>query len=123
MSVDKKSTPPPQSSSSRPQPTSDIDELHARLYADPRFNPPTPSVWKRAALIILAITLLWLGVTLRKPMKRPDVLHAQRYVYAADIAGRILMLRSFISRKGLGPDGCVSGPREEDRAERKMGKR
>lgn len=64
----------------RPEPTSDIDELHARLHADPRFNPPMPSIWKRIVLLIFAATMLWLGMTLRKPMRRPEVVHAQRYV-------------------------------------------
>lgn len=64
----------------RLEPTSDIDELHRRLAEDPRFNPPTPSPWKRAALIILVVFLFWLGITLRKQMARqPEIIYASRY--------------------------------------------
>ncbi len=61
-------------------PTSDINELHARLRADPRFNPPTPSPWKRAALLLVVFVLVWLAFTMRKAlsMEQPDVLYAKR---------------------------------------------
>lgn len=65
----------------RPAPTSDINELHARLRADPRFNPPPPSPWKRAALILFVVFLLWFAYTLRKPLMapfEPKVVHARR---------------------------------------------
>lgn len=82
MSLEKKSTASfqPLSPRARQEPTSDINELHARLHADPRFNPPTPSVWKRIALLVFAFSLLWLGMTLRKPVKGPEVVHTQRCV-------------------------------------------
>lgn len=69
----------------RLEPTSDINELHRRLKADPRFNPPTPSPWKRAALLVLMVGLLWLALSMRLQMKKPaqpEVLHAQRCVHA-----------------------------------------
>lgn len=61
-------------------PTSDINELHARLRADPRFNPPTPSPWKRAALLLVVFALAWLAFTMRKAlsMEPPEVVHARR---------------------------------------------
>ncbi|KAI0323760.1 hypothetical protein GY45DRAFT_1376082 [Cubamyces sp. BRFM 1775] len=67
---------------SRDEPTSDIHELHRRLEGDPRFNPPTPSVWKRVALILFMIALLWLGLKLRvatSQSQQPKVVHASRY--------------------------------------------
>ena len=67
----------------RSEPTSDIAELHRRLDEDPRFNPPTPSPWKRAALILLVVFLFWLGVTMRKQMaKQPEIIHASRSVFS-----------------------------------------
>ncbi|PSS34014.1 hypothetical protein PHLCEN_2v1918 [Hermanssonia centrifuga] len=78
-STDVKSARP--TSRSRLEPTSDIDELHARLQADPRFNPPTPSPWKRIALLLVVAILLWAGVTMRKPhAKASQIVHAKRYV-------------------------------------------
>ncbi|KAI0346253.1 hypothetical protein BDW22DRAFT_1352308 [Trametopsis cervina] len=79
--IDSTDSPSPPAPRVRLPPTSDIDELHARLHADPRFNPPTPSIWKRVSLVILVVVLFWLGVTLRKPLMRPppEVLHAERY--------------------------------------------
>lgn len=63
----------------RLEPTSDIDELHARLHADPRFNPPTPSAWKRIALLALVFALFYFGVRMRVQMaQQPEVVHAKR---------------------------------------------
>jgi hypothetical protein len=71
-------------------PTSDIKELHARLRADARFNPPTPSVWTRLALITLVVTLLWLAVSMRAAMARtPESLQQQWYVYVSEF--RVLL--------------------------------
>jgi len=33
---------------------------------DPRFNPPTPSPYARAALLIFVVFLFWLAFTLKK---------------------------------------------------------
>ncbi|PIL32353.1 hypothetical protein GSI_05599 [Ganoderma sinense ZZ0214-1] len=68
----------------REEPTSDVRELHRRLAQDPRFNPPTPSPWKRIALIVFLISLLYLGLKLRlnaiqKLETEPSVVHANRY--------------------------------------------
>ena len=69
----------------RQEPTSDVRELHRRLAQDPRFNPPTPSPWKRIALIVFLFSLLYLGLKLRlnaiqKLEAEPSVVHANRYV-------------------------------------------
>ncbi|KAI9001461.1 hypothetical protein BD414DRAFT_34824 [Trametes punicea] len=67
---------------SREEPTSDIHELHRRLEEDPRFNPPTPSAWKRVALILFMFALLWIGFKLRTSLvaaQEPKVIHASRY--------------------------------------------
>ncbi|OBZ72198.1 Casein kinase I isoform alpha [Grifola frondosa] len=65
---------------SHDEPTSDLRVLHERLYSDPRFNPPTPSPWKRAALLAFVVFLIWLSFSLRlsKP-RQPEVVHATRY--------------------------------------------
>ncbi|KAI9056771.1 hypothetical protein FKP32DRAFT_1638628 [Trametes sanguinea] len=67
---------------SRDEPTSDIHELHRRLEEDPRFNPPTPSAWKRVALILFMLACLWIGFKLRTSIveeQQPKVIHASRY--------------------------------------------
>ena len=66
------------------EPTSDVRELHRRLAADPRFNPPTPSPWKRAALVVFIVVLFWVGLRLRLNLleqgaEEQTVVHAQRY--------------------------------------------
>ena len=70
----------------RQEPTSDVRELHRRLAQDPRFNPETPSAWKRAALLLFIVALCWLGIRLRVStipgQAQPDVVHANRYVPA-----------------------------------------
>ena len=70
----------------RLEPTSDVAELHRRLAEDPRFNPPTPSVWKRVALVVLVVFLFWVGISMRKQMsqaKSPEILYASRSVLHA----------------------------------------
>ncbi|KAG6875918.1 hypothetical protein C0993_006822 [Termitomyces sp. T159_Od127] len=50
---------------------------------DPRFNPPTPSPFKRAALIAFVILLLWIAFSLRpsllKNNREAKVIYASRY--------------------------------------------
>ncbi|KAF7789773.1 hypothetical protein EIP86_000719 [Pleurotus ostreatoroseus] len=87
MSVDAKSfdvkTPlnrPSSRNRERLAPTSDINELHARLREDPRFNPPAPSPWKRAALLLVIVLLCWLAFRMRKALVvEQEVVHARRY--------------------------------------------
>ncbi|KAK7042735.1 casein kinase I isoform alpha, partial [Favolaschia claudopus] len=47
---------------------------------DPRFAQPTPSAWKRAALLLLIVFCFWLAFQLKtaRPGK-PKVVHANRY--------------------------------------------
>ncbi|KDQ49646.1 hypothetical protein JAAARDRAFT_143089 [Jaapia argillacea MUCL 33604] len=54
--------------------------LHDKLKQDPRFNPPTPSVWTRLLLLFFVVFLFWLGYQLRFQKGPEDrVVHAQRY--------------------------------------------
>ncbi|KAG5351639.1 hypothetical protein E4T56_gene7917 [Termitomyces sp. T112] len=50
---------------------------------DPRFNPSTPSSFKRAALILFAIILFWIAFNLRsefsKNNREANVVYASRY--------------------------------------------
>ena len=67
------------------EPTSDVNELQRRLAQDPRFNPPTPPAWKRFALIIFMLFLLWVGFRMRVAALQaveepPKVVHATRCV-------------------------------------------
>lgn len=52
---------------------------HIQLAQDPRFNPPTPSWWKRALLILFIISMFWLYFSMRASMHKGQVLHAHRY--------------------------------------------
>jgi hypothetical protein len=55
---------------------------HIQLAQDPRFNPPTPSWWKRALLILFIISLFWLYFSMRASMykgARSQVIHSHRY--------------------------------------------
>ncbi|EMD37164.1 hypothetical protein CERSUDRAFT_115076 [Gelatoporia subvermispora B] len=64
----------------REEPTSDIHELNERLNRDPRFNPPTPSVWKRVALLVLIVVLFYVGIKMRVNIaKQSQVVYADRY--------------------------------------------
>ncbi|KAI0926362.1 hypothetical protein AcW1_008559 [Taiwanofungus camphoratus] len=64
----------------RSAPSRDVRMLQDRLKQDPRFNPPTPSPWKRAGLVLAVVVLFWLAFTLRAQLGRPPkVVHANRY--------------------------------------------
>ncbi|KAF8274528.1 hypothetical protein EI94DRAFT_1825508 [Lactarius quietus] len=55
---------------------------HIQLAQDPRFNPPTPSWWKRALLILFIISMFWLYFSMRASMQRgsrSQVVHSHRY--------------------------------------------
>ncbi|KAI0701207.1 hypothetical protein BC835DRAFT_1265250 [Cytidiella melzeri] len=78
--VDFDSPPSAPSPRVRLPPTSDVNELHTRLRADPRFNPPIPSAWTRAALVAFVICLMYFAVTLRKTLAQaPETVQVQRY--------------------------------------------
>lgn len=53
---------------------------------DPRFHPPTPSPYKRAALLLFIVFLFWLAYDFRKAAweaRKPHVVHASRYIFLA----------------------------------------
>jgi len=56
---------------------------HRQLLQDPRFNPPTPSWWKRALVVLFIVAMFWLYFSLRASMRQaeaqPGVIHAHRY--------------------------------------------
>jgi hypothetical protein len=57
---------------------------HIQLAQDQRFNPPTPSWWKRALLILFIISMFWLYFSLRVSMQKaaePKFIHTQRCVH------------------------------------------
>ncbi|KAG2095856.1 hypothetical protein BD769DRAFT_272977 [Suillus cothurnatus] len=58
-----------------PQLQSQIKQLHA----DPRFNRPTPSLWKRVALLLVTAFLFWAAFRLRADGSQPKIIHAERY--------------------------------------------
>jgi hypothetical protein len=55
---------------------------HLQLAQDPRFNPPTPSWWKRAMLILFIIFMFWLYFSMQASMRKgtkSQVIHSNRY--------------------------------------------
>lgn len=69
------------------QPNPQLAEFAAaerRRLADPRFNSPPPSRWKRAGLLALVFVLFWAALSMRKSMKNapPKVVYANRSVPA-----------------------------------------
>jgi hypothetical protein len=65
-----------------------LDEQHAALAADPRFNRPPPSRWQRAGLLFFIAALFWLAFQLRvKQPEPPKIVHANRYVSSASLHG------------------------------------
>ncbi|OCH84560.1 hypothetical protein OBBRIDRAFT_395844 [Obba rivulosa] len=62
------------------EPTSDVHVLNERLNRDPRFNPPTPSPWKRIALLAFVVALFYVALKLRVNLaKQTQVVYADRY--------------------------------------------
>ena len=58
---------------------------HRKLAEDPRFNPPTPSWWKRALVILFIVALFWLSFSLRASMReaaQPKIIHHHRCVHS-----------------------------------------
>ena len=51
---------------------------HIQLAQDPRFNPPTPSWWKRALLVLFIIFTFWLYFSMRASMQK-GVIYSHRY--------------------------------------------
>lgn len=50
-----------------------------QLDADPRFNHPAPSLWKRVALLLVTAFLFWAAFQLQSPISQPKTIHADRY--------------------------------------------
>lgn len=58
-------------------------ELQRQTAQDPRFNVPTPSWWKRAALLLFMVFLFWASMKLRGSARRVEaskVVYANRFV-------------------------------------------
>lgn len=68
-----------------PNPQAEFAAAEEKRLADPRFNPPTPSRWKRAGLLVLVFVLFWVAISMRKSMRNapPKVLYANRSVRPA----------------------------------------
>lgn len=63
----------------REEPTSDVRVLSERLQRDPRFNPPTPSAWKRAALLAFVVVLFYIAYNMRVNLARQSqIVYADR---------------------------------------------
>ncbi|KAG1827969.1 hypothetical protein EV424DRAFT_1345118 [Suillus variegatus] len=58
-----------------PQLRSQIQQLHA----DPRFNRPAPSLWKRIALLLVVAFLFWAAFQVQPKRSQPKIIHAERY--------------------------------------------
>ncbi|KAJ8592589.1 hypothetical protein M405DRAFT_733000 [Rhizopogon salebrosus TDB-379] len=50
-----------------------------QLHADPRFNRPAPSLWKRVALLLVVAFLFWAAFQLKPQRSEPKIIHAERY--------------------------------------------
>jgi len=74
---------------------------HIQLAQDPRFNPPIPSWWKRALLILFIVVMFWLSFSLRASMHRggrSQVVHAHRYVLRSSARRQDRVLTTFPRR-------------------------
>jgi hypothetical protein len=49
-----------------------------QLHADPRFNRPAPSLWKRVALLLVVAFLFWAAFQLKPQRSEPKIIHAER---------------------------------------------
>ncbi|KAG1800111.1 uncharacterized protein BJ212DRAFT_130319 [Suillus subaureus] len=58
-----------------PQLQSQIKQFHA----DPRFNRPTPSLWKRITLLLVTAFLFWAAFKLQSHRSQTKIIHAERY--------------------------------------------
>ncbi|OAX39354.1 hypothetical protein K503DRAFT_689816 [Rhizopogon vinicolor AM-OR11-026] len=50
-----------------------------QLHADPRFNRPAPSIWKRISLLLVIVFLFWAAFQLKYQRSQPKIIHADRY--------------------------------------------
>jgi len=56
----------------------EIQSQMKQLQADPRFNRPAPSIWKRIALLLAVGFLFWAALQLKPQKSQPKVIHADR---------------------------------------------
>lgn len=59
------------------------EEEDPLLEQDPRFHQPSPSLSKRAALIVFTLLLFWLALSMRTSLlkaRRARVIYAPRYL-------------------------------------------
>jgi len=64
-----------------PETEADNTELQSQmkqLHADPRFNRPAPSIWKRISLLLFIAFLFWAAFQLKFQRSQPKVVHAER---------------------------------------------
>lgn len=84
---------------------------HRQLAQDPRFNPPTPSWWKRALLILFVIVTFWLYFTIRPSIRKEaqtPVIHAHRcvqYFYFFLYVGCLLFPPKILNAAQVSPRG------------------
>ncbi|KAH7882853.1 hypothetical protein F5I97DRAFT_140281 [Phlebopus sp. FC_14] len=58
----------------------DNDDKRTSRVVDPRFDRPSPPLWKRIALLAFIAFLFWLSFMMRpRKMSEPNVIHATRY--------------------------------------------
>lgn len=82
MSLEQKKVPLEEQPDTEPNPQAEFAAAEQKRLADPRFNPPTPSRWKRAGLLVLVFVLFWVALSMRMNMRNapPKVLYANRSV-------------------------------------------
>ncbi|KAG2031168.1 hypothetical protein BDR03DRAFT_973244, partial [Suillus americanus] len=50
-----------------------------QFHANPCFNRPTPSLWKRIALLLVTVFLFWAVFKLQPQRSQTKIVHAERY--------------------------------------------
>ncbi|KAG2033864.1 hypothetical protein BDR03DRAFT_966300, partial [Suillus americanus] len=48
-----------------------------QFHANPRFNRPTPSLWKRIALLLVTVFLFWAVFKLQPQRSQTKIVHAE----------------------------------------------
>lgn len=57
---------------------SQLQSQMKQLHADPRFNRPAPSLWKRISLLLVTVFLFWAAFQLQSQRSQPKIIHAER---------------------------------------------
>jgi hypothetical protein len=64
------------------QEAEDAEHEDASQELDSRFHQPTPSPFKRAALIVFILFLFWLAMSMRwSSRKKPEIIYASRQLF------------------------------------------